>query len=103
MRYLFITYYRKPSGQWDEAIQLARRVRTRDLQMVNIIMDFQDLKIVKSHVPTQTVSVSDWDSIHDYYHQHYPHIFERLHRENGRIPVTHDETDPMVTATNTAE
>lgn len=103
MRYCLITYVRRPNGQWDETVEVTRNLRRSDRQMKSVIMDFKDCKILKAHVPSQAITLRDWDTIHNYYHQHYENIFERLHFENGRTPVEINESTQSVgTATNTA-
>ena len=47
MRYLVLTYYTKPDGKVDEAMSVTKSLKTRDLQMANVILDFRDLKVVK--------------------------------------------------------
>lgn len=82
MRYLFVTYYRQPDGKIDEATAVATRVRTKDLQTVNVILDFKELRVVKCSLEAAVVP-KDWDRIVSFYYQHYPAIIERLFTENG--------------------
>lgn len=82
MRYFFVTYVRKPNGQIDEITAVARRVKPRDIQMVNVILDFQRQEVVKCSMDGKTVP-RVWDTIVSYYYQHYPNIMERLFAENG--------------------
>lgn len=88
MRYLLLTYYTKPDGKIDEAMAVSTRVRTRDWQMVNVIMDFKELKVLKCSVG-EAVAVKDWDTVVSTYYPHYTNIIERLFEENGHaIDVT---------------
>ena len=82
MRYLLITYYHKPNGQIDEAITVATKIKTRDYQTVNVILDFKELKVVKAAMNNITVP-KDWDRIVSYYYQYYSATIERLFQENG--------------------
>jgi len=82
MRYLLLTYYTKPNGKIDEAMTIATKIKTRDHQTVNVILDFKELKVVKCSIRDNTVP-KDWDRIVSYYYQHYPATIERLFQENG--------------------
>ena len=82
MRYLFLTYYRKPDGKIDEAMTIATKIKTRDHQTVNVILDFKELKVVKAAMNNITVP-KDWDRIVSYYYQYYSATIERLFQENG--------------------
>jgi hypothetical protein len=82
MRYLTITYYKKASGQIDEVVAVSNRVRTRDIQSCNVILDFARMQVVKATVDGQLVP-RDFDRIVGYYHQHYASTIDRLLEENG--------------------
>lgn len=82
MRYLILTYFRKPNGQIDEAMTVAKNLKTRDWQTANVILDFKEQKVVKGHMDGKSVP-KDWDKVVSYYYQHYTHIIERLFEENG--------------------
>jgi hypothetical protein len=77
-----LTYYKKPNGQIDESTAVSTKIRTRDHQTVNVILDFKELKVIKASMNDITVP-KDWDRIVSYYYQHYPAIIERLFQENG--------------------
>ena len=65
--------------------------------MASVILDFRDMQVVKCTVSGQ-IGSRDWDTVHNYYLQHYQHIFERLHEENGRkimIDQPATETTPV--------
>jgi len=47
MRYLLISFYRKPGGQIDEQARFVKRVRTSDSSTSNIIMDYGLRKVEK--------------------------------------------------------
>jgi hypothetical protein len=82
MRYLLLTYYKKPDGKIDESMAVSKRVKPIDLQTANVILDFKKLEVVKASM-SGTVVPRDWDRILSYYHQHYASTIERLLKENG--------------------
>jgi len=82
MRYLILTYVTRPNGKIDEQMQVSRNVRRRDLQTANVILDFRELKVVKSSMGGVQVP-RDFDRILAYYHQHYASTIDRLLMENG--------------------
>lgn len=82
MRYLLLTYHTRPSGKIDEVMSLAKRLRTRDWQMTNVILDFKECRVLLCSVSGITAS-KDWDTIVSYYYKFYPAIIERLFQENG--------------------
>jgi hypothetical protein len=89
MRYLLLTYYKKPDGKIDESMAVSRRIKTSDLQTANVILDFKKLQVVKASMGG-TVVPRDWDRIVSYYHQHYASTIERLLKENGYEIVKED-------------
>jgi len=82
MRYLVITYYRKANGQTDEAMAVAKNLKTRDLQCANVILDFKKLEVVKATMGGLNVP-KNFDNLVQYYIQHYEAIITRLFNENG--------------------
>ena len=82
MRYLILTYYQKASGQIDEVMAVAKSLKTRDLQTANVILDFKELKVLKSSMGGTQVP-RDFNRIVDYYMQHYEATITRLFNENG--------------------
>jgi len=82
MRYLILTYYRKASGQIDEATTVARNLKPRDLQTATVILDFKKLEVVKASLGGVNVP-KNFDTIVSYYMQHYESIITRLFNENG--------------------
>lgn len=96
MRYLFLTYYTKPNGKIDESMALGTRLRTKDWQTVNVILDFKDQKVLKCSMGDAVVP-KDWDRVVSYYYQHYSATIERLFQENGHpidIKVDAPQTAP---------
>lgn len=82
MRYLLLTYYTKPSGQIDEVMTVSKKIKSRDWQTANVILDFKDQKVLAASVKGMTAS-RDWDTIVSYYYKHYAATIERLFQENG--------------------
>lgn len=82
MRYLLLTYITKPNGKIDEAVTVATKIKRRDWQTTNVILDFKDQKVLLCSVAGITAK-KDWDTIVGYYYQHYAATIERLFQENG--------------------
>jgi hypothetical protein len=81
VRYLLIVYVRKPNGQIDEQVSISKRVRTSDLQMCNVILDFGKKKIDKCVVEGKVVD-TDWDRMIEYYKRVYPTLIDQLEKNN---------------------
>jgi hypothetical protein len=84
MRYMIITYMTRVQGrsqkpQQDELVQVAKRVRPRDLDSASVILDFHTRSVLKSSVGDQ-VAPRDFQRIRDYYHQHYPDVIDQLEK-----------------------
>jgi hypothetical protein len=94
MRYLILTYVKKPSGKIDESMSVSNRLRDRDLSTANVILDFAKLTVLKCSMGDVTVP-KDFDRIVQYYHQHYAATIERLFNENGYEIVKPQETTPQ--------
>ena len=82
MRYLLLTYVTKPSGKIDELMAIATKIKRKDWQTTNVILDFKDQKVLLCSVSGITAR-KDWDTIVGYYYQHYSATIERLFEENG--------------------
>jgi len=82
MRYLMLTYYTKPNGKIDESMIVATKVKTKDWQIANVILDFKELKVIKASLRDNSIP-KDWDRIVGYYYPFYTSIMERLLHENG--------------------
>ena len=95
MRYFLVTYIRKPNGQMDEMTSVSKRLRTKDIQMVNVILDFKEMKVLNANLQGTTIP-KNWESIHNFYYQHYKATFDRLHEENGRRVIIEDEDKSTV-------
>jgi hypothetical protein len=95
MRYLLLTYYRKPTGKIDEAMTITRNLKLQDRQTANVILDFKTLSVLKCSMDGVVVP-KDWDRIVSYYYRHYSATIERLFTENGHeIKIQESQTaDP---------
>jgi hypothetical protein len=61
---------------------IANKIRKKDWQTTNVILDFKEQKVLLCSVAGITAS-KDWDTIVSYYYQHYAATIERLFQENG--------------------
>lgn len=82
MRYLLITYVRKPGGQIDEQVSVSKRVRTSDIQTCNVIVDYQNKKIDKCVIEGKVVD-TDFDRMNTYYKEVYPNLINQLEKNNA--------------------
>lgn len=82
MRYLLLTYITKPSGQIDEVMTVSNKIKPKDWQLCNIILDFKEQQVLQASVKGMTAT-RDWDTIVSYYYKHYTATIERLFQENG--------------------
>lgn len=47
-RYMIVSYFKNPKGQWDEVTEFKRNIRNSHLQTAKVILDFRDKKVVKN-------------------------------------------------------
>lgn len=80
MRYLLITFFRKPGGQIDEQARFVKRVKPSDSSMSNIIMDYGLRKVEKCVVEGKKLDRS-FDELNDYYKKIYPIMVTQLEKE----------------------
>ena len=92
MRYLLLTYYRKPDGKIDESATVAKRIKTHDWQTANVILDFKDLAVLQCRMEGVQVP-KEWDRVVSYYYQHYSAVITRLLKENGHEIVESPPND----------
>ena len=81
MRYLLLTYYTQANGKIDEAMTVANKIRRKDWQTANVILDFKEQKVLAARMHDTSIP-KDWDRIVGYYYQFYTQIIERLFEEN---------------------
>lgn len=100
MRYLIIKYLQKPAtrrglpGQLDEVVEISKKVKNRDWQSANVILDFRDQRVLQSHMDG-TVIPKDWDRIVSYYYKHHAKLIEQMFEANGH-PIE-IKADPVPT------
>ena len=82
MRYLILTYYRKPDGSTDESMAVAKNLKIRDIQTATVILDFKKCEVVKASMGGVNAP-KNFDNIVQYYVQHYESTIRRLFNENG--------------------
>lgn len=82
MRYLLITFMRKPGGQIDEQMTIAKKVKQSDIQTCNVILDYAKKKVDKCVIEGKVVD-TDWDKMHTYYSKIYPNVIAQLEKEAG--------------------
>lgn len=80
MRYLLITFLRKPGGQIDEMVAMSKRLKPADIQMCNVILDYANKKIEKCVIEGKVVD-TDWDKMNEYYKRVYPALIEQLEKQ----------------------
>jgi hypothetical protein len=87
MRFLLITFFRKPGGQIDEQVTVSKKVKKSDNQTCNVILDFAEKKVQRCIIEGKLVD-TDWARLVEYYRQIYPQLIEQLERE---APITAKE------------
>jgi hypothetical protein len=87
MRYLLITYVRKPNGQIDEQVTVSKRAKTSDIQTCNVILDYAKRKINKCVIEGKTVD-TDWEKMNEYYRKVYPSLITQLENSNTEAVKT---------------
>lgn len=83
MRYLTITYIRRPDGQMDESVAVTKNLKNKDLSMANVILDFNTRSVLKCTM-NGTVVPKDWQKIRDFYYQHYPQYIKQMEQANAK-------------------
>lgn len=80
MRYLLITYVRKPNGQIDEQVEITRNLRPKDMQICNVVLDFKNKKVERCFIEGKVVS-QDWEQLRNYYYTVYPDVIDRIEKD----------------------
>ena len=80
MRYLLITFMRKPGGQIDESVAVSKKVKPADLQTCNVIIDYAKKKVDKCVIEGKALD-REWDKMHEYYVRIYPNLIAQLEKE----------------------
>lgn len=84
MRYLLITFYRKPGGQIDEQARFVKRVKTSDINTSNIIMDYGLKKVDKCVIEGNKLDRT-FDQLNEYYKKIYPAMIATLEKEGPTL------------------
>jgi hypothetical protein len=79
MRYLVVTYVKKPDGKIDEQVEITKNLKERDITMSNVILDFKEKKVQKSTVNGQQIQTS-WDVLVEHYRKIYPDYIAELEK-----------------------
>lgn len=82
MRYMLITYIKKPNQQIDEQVQVSENLKERDITTCNIILDFKEKVVQNAHVNGKPIP-KDWNKMVDYYKQIYPDLIDDLEKDNS--------------------
>jgi hypothetical protein len=84
LRYLLITYIRKPNGQIDEQVTISKRLKQADIQTCNVILDYGKRKIDKCVIEGKVLD-TDWDRMNEYYNKIYPTLISQLEKSNSEV------------------
>jgi len=84
VRYLLVSYSRRPGGQIDEMVSVSKRVRNSDLTNANVIMDFAEKKVDKCVIEGKKHDTT-FELMRDYYQKVYPQLIAQLEKE---APIT---------------
>lgn len=81
MRYVLITFFKKPGGQIDEQIGFSKRLKSSDEQTCNVIMDYKDRRVVKCVIDGKVLDTT-FETMHEYYKRIYPALIEQMELAN---------------------
>ena len=82
MRFLLITFFRKPGGQIDEQVAVSKRVKPADLQTCNVILDYGTKRVTKCVIEGKVVE-TDFEKMNAYYKKIYPNLIDQLEKNNS--------------------
>jgi hypothetical protein len=85
MRYFLAQYARQANGQIDEQVSFSKKVKTSDLQTMNVILDYKAQKVVKCVIEGKVVPTS-FEKMNEYYKEVYPSLIEQLERVQQAEP-----------------
>lgn len=63
MRYMIVTYLKKPNGKWDEITEFKNHYRLKHIQSSKVILDFKQKKVVKNGLNPE----ADFDDMLEFY------------------------------------
>ena len=99
MRYLVIMYIKKPDGQVEEASTVVKSLKSKDLAMASVILDFKEKKIIKASF-SGTLAEKRWDKIRDFYYDYYPKYIDLLEAAYETIAEVQVQEAMIETNTN---
>lgn len=79
---MIVNYYRRPTGQMDESMTVAAKLKARELQTAAVIVDFKTRQVIKASFDGAVVP-KDFDRVVGYYQQHYRDHIQQLLDANG--------------------
>ena len=91
MRYFLAQYARQANGQIDEQVSFSKKVKTSDLQTMNVILDYKAQKVVKCVIEGKVVPTS-FEKMNEYYKEVYPSLIEQLERVQQAEPKAEEWT-----------
>jgi hypothetical protein len=74
-----LQYARQANGQIDEQVSFSKKVKTNDLQTMNVIVDYKERKVVKCVIEGKVID-RDFNALNDYYKEVYPSLIEQIER-----------------------
>lgn len=80
MRFLLVTFLRKPNGQIDELVTVGKKLKPSDVSTCNVILDYAENKIIKCVIEGKKTD-TDWDRMNSYYRKIYPSLIDQLEKE----------------------
>lgn len=84
-----LQYARQANGQIDEQVSFSKKVKTNDLQTMNVILDYKEQKVVKCVIEGKVVPTS-FEKMNEYYKEVYPSLIEQLERVQATEPKVSD-------------
>ena len=79
-----LTYIRKPDGKIDEQVQVSTKIKERDVTTCNVILDFKEKIVEKASIDGTSIP-RNWETIVEYYREHYADLIEDLEKSNKSI------------------
>ena len=84
MRYMCLTFFRKPGGQIDEQLVVRKSLKKSDMSTCNVILDFGTRKIEKCVIEGNVVERT-FEDLATYYRKVYPSLVTQIERD---APIT---------------
>jgi hypothetical protein len=92
MRYFLVSYLRKPNGQMDEQVAVAKNLKRSDYQTTSVILDFKLKSVVQANMQATAIP-KEWEHIRDFYYKYYKNYIDGLEKR-WSPPSTVIETSP---------